>query len=81
MGCIVLLALLLCHLDRIVLAGSYRWILLYSLYWIGWIGLDHIVSYRLDEDTSDFMHWQVTANMGRMDWMWHCWDGDGTDGH
>ena len=42
------------------------------LYHIGWIGLDRIVSYWLDEDTLAFMHWLVTARMGRMgqmDWM------------
>ena len=50
-------------------------------YHIGWIvsldcivsaGLDHIVSYQLDQETLAFMHWLVTARMGqmgRMVWM------------
>ena len=80
MGCIVLSALS---------AGSYRigWIVSLDRIGIGWIGLDsivpyRIVSYRLDEYTSAFMHWLVTARMGRMgrmDWMGSWWDGGGTD--
>ena len=49
-------------MDRI--AGSY------CIGSVGWIGLDCIVSYWLDEDTLDFMHWLVTARMGdRVDGM------------
>ena len=83
MGYIVLLDLLICWLDRIVLAGLYCWIISYRLDWIGWIQLDCIILYRLDEDISAFMHWQVTARMVRMeriDCMGHWWDGGGTGG-
>ena len=79
--CIILSALLIFRLDRIVLVGWYCWIVsarLVGLDQLDWIGL-----YRLDKDTSAFMHWLVTARMGRMgrvDWMGRWWDWGGTDG-
>ena len=57
--------------------------LTYIIGWIIWIGFDRIVLYRLDEDTLAFMHWQVTARMGRMgrmEWIRRWWDRGGTDG-
>ena len=61
------------YLDRIVSAGLAG---LDQLDWIGldWIGLYRIVSYRLNEETSDFMHWLITARMGRMGRMGRWWD-------
>ena len=59
------------------IAGS----VLYRLGWldrIGWIGLDNNGWMR----THSFMHWMVTARMGRMgiiDWMGLWWDWGGTD--
>ena len=68
---------LLCRMDSIALAlaGLYR---LDWLDWIGWIGLDRIGWMR----THSFMHWLVTARMGRMgqmNWMRCWWDWGGTD--
>ena len=57
-------------LYHIVLsAGSYRivWIALYRrLNRMVSAGLDRILSYRLDQETLDFMRWRVNAWMGRM---------------
>ena len=64
------------RLDRIAGSGLYR---LDFLDWNVWIGLDHNDWMR----THSFMHWLVTARMGRMgrmDWMGRLWDWGGTDG-
>ena len=73
--------------------GFVRWVVSYQLdciagsYRIGWIGMDCIVSYHLDQETLAFAHWLITAwmgwmgwmgRMGRMDWMGRWWDGGGT---
>ena len=58
-------------------SGSY-W--LDWLDWIGWILLDHNGWMK----THSFMHWLVTARMGRMgwmDWMGRWWECGETDGH
>ena len=66
---------LCCFFGWIVSYWLDRIAVLYRIGWIDWIrlaGLYWIVSYRLDEGTSAFMHWLVTAR---------CLDGtDGTGG-
>ena len=72
MGCIVLSDLLICRLHRIILAGSYHWIVSYRLDWIGWIGLDRIVL----AGSAGSYRWIVLAGLDgldRLDWIGFYW--------
>ena len=56
------------------------WIVSAGLAGLESAGLDWIISYQLDQDTSVFIHGLVTTRMGRMDWMGRWWEWGGTDG-